>query len=136
MSELAALVRERAKGRCEYCLLPESSFRGSFHVEHIVARQHGGATDVDNLAFAGGRCNLKKGPNLAGLDPADRKLTGLFNPRTQSWSNHFEIFPQSNGLDIRGKTAIGRATVHVLGLNDEARIAVRANLRKQGVWPS
>src|SRR4051794_18394911 len=32
------------------------------HVEHIVARQHGGADDPDNLALACNRCNASKGP--------------------------------------------------------------------------
>jgi 5-methylcytosine-specific restriction endonuclease McrA len=36
-------VRQRAKRRCEYCCLPDSAMNSSdFHVEHIVARKHGG----------------------------------------------------------------------------------------------
>lgn len=85
MKDLAALVRQRAHGRCEYCLLPESAFQRPFHIEHIVARQHGGQPTLENLALACHHCNLKKGPNLAGIDPYDGKLTALFNPRTARW---------------------------------------------------
>ena len=43
----AALKRvalSRAAGRCEYCLIRQSGEPlFTFHVEHITARQHGGA---------------------------------------------------------------------------------------------
>jgi hypothetical protein len=41
--QIRAYVRLRARGSCEYFLLPESAdpFR-SFHLGHIIARQHGG----------------------------------------------------------------------------------------------
>jgi hypothetical protein len=41
MSEPAEAVRQRARGRCEYCRLPQDAFRRGFHIEHIVANQHG-----------------------------------------------------------------------------------------------
>src|SRR5580692_12396034 len=47
----------------------KGAFRRGFHIEHIIARQHGGSTGLDNLAFACWTCNLKKGPNLSGIDP-------------------------------------------------------------------
>lgn len=46
------------------------------HIEHIVARQHGGPTRLDNLALAGRNCNLKKGPDLSGVDTKDRSSGG------------------------------------------------------------
>ncbi|MGA2120023.1 MAG: HNH endonuclease signature motif containing protein [Bryobacteraceae bacterium] len=63
-------VRQRARNRCEYCHLPQEAFRRGFHIEHIVARQHGGSTSLSNLALACWNCNRKKGPNLSGIDPA------------------------------------------------------------------
>jgi len=77
-------VRERAKNRCEYCLLPESVSPVSFHVEHIRARQHGGDDQLDNLALACDRCNLYKGPNLTGIDPECNEVVPLFHPREQA----------------------------------------------------
>ena len=47
-------VRRRAGGRCEYCLLPQESFEAAHHIEHIVARQHGGGDETSNLALAWG----------------------------------------------------------------------------------
>src|SRR5437667_11691040 len=65
---LRAFVRERAGHRCEYCRLHEDDDDYlSFHVEHVIARQHGGSDDPDRLCWACAECNWAKGPNLAGL---------------------------------------------------------------------
>ena len=34
--ELAAAVRERAGGRCQYCLMHQALQGATFHVEHII----------------------------------------------------------------------------------------------------
>jgi 5-methylcytosine-specific restriction endonuclease McrA len=68
-AELRKFVRTRANGRCEYCRLPDVAQRLPFHVEHIIAKQHGGNDNVENLAWACDRCNAYKGPNLSGIDP-------------------------------------------------------------------
>ena len=106
--ELRQTVRERAHHRCEYCCLPQDAepFFAN-HVEHIVARQHGGSDDNENLALACYHCNAHKGPNLSGLDPESGALVRLFNPRLDKWEEHFE----RNGVLIVGRTAVGRATV-------------------------
>lgn len=120
-----AHVRSRAGDRCEYCRShqdDEPFFR--FQVEHVVARQHGGSDDASNLALACPHCNLHKGPNLAGLDPFDGALTPLFNPRQQRWEDHFA----PRGPLVMGRTAIGRATVRVLNMNDRLRVELRATL--------
>lgn len=51
--------------------MPADSYPLGFHVDHIIPRQHGGLTQLDNLALACLHCNRHKGPNLAGLDPLD-----------------------------------------------------------------
>ncbi len=50
MNESAGEVRHRAGYRCEYCRIPEAAFRRPFHIEHIVAKQHGGSDALDNRA--------------------------------------------------------------------------------------
>ncbi len=65
----------RAAGRCEYCHFPMSASRLPFHCDHIIAEKHGGPTVDENLAWACFRCNLHKGPNIAGLDPVDGGFT-------------------------------------------------------------
>lgn len=45
-------VRTRAGDRCEYRLLRQEQTGLSHHVEHIIAKQHGGSDDLENLALA------------------------------------------------------------------------------------
>ncbi len=98
-------VRNRAAHRCEYCRIPQDALLwAKFHIEHIRARQHGGTDDPENLALACRRCNLCKGPNLSSIDPETEVLARLFNPRTDSWSEHFALV----GHRIIGLTNIGR----------------------------
>ena len=118
------LVRRRAHDRCEYCLLPQAHSELTHHIEHIIAKQHGGSDDLENLALACHRCNLRKGPNLTGLDPASGELVPLFHPRRDRWTDHFMF----HGVRIRGITPTGRATVMVLALNDARRLELRSQL--------
>lgn len=123
-STTRARVRERAGDRCEYCRLKQAHSSVRHHIEHIVARQHGGSDTDDNLALACHRCNLKKGPNLTGIDPATGEVASLFHPRRDVWQAHFFF----NGVRIEGRTSIGRATIHVLGMNEARRQELRSEL--------
>lgn len=126
---LRAAVRRRAGDVCEYCRLPQTASRFvRFHVEHIIARQHGGPTESENLALACGFCNFHKGPNIASLDPESSQLVPLFHPRRESWAAHFTWA----GTLIIGTTPIGRATVQLLAMNDWERVEVRENLHALG----
>ena len=70
--------------------MPSELYPAGFHVDHIIPRQHRGATDLENLAPACMHCNRHKGPNLAGIDLLNGSVTPLFNPRRDLWSDHFE----------------------------------------------
>ena len=120
-------VHRRAGKRCEYCGLRQEHSELRHHVEHIIAKQHGGSEDVENLALACHRCNLHKGPNLTGIDPETGQVTPLFHPRRDRWSEHFAV----EGVRITGHSAIGRATVQVLDLNDTRRLELRAEVLKR-----
>jgi hypothetical protein len=125
--DLRVEVRNRAADRCEYCGLPQSALPfATFHVDHIIAEQHGGKDEASNLALSCSRCNLSKGPNLSGIDSQTGKIVTLFNPRTDKWDEHFEI----SGALIIGRTPTGRATVHVLNMNEDRRIKLRTSLQK------
>jgi hypothetical protein len=89
--DLRQLVAKRANDCCEYCLLPQSVALHKHESDHIVSRQHGGITEVDNLALACLRCNRFKGPNVGSFDPLTGKLVPFFNPRIQVWRDHFEL---------------------------------------------
>jgi hypothetical protein len=114
-------VIERAQNRCEYCLLPTDVAFFPHEVDHVIAEKHGGATNLDNLAFACWRCNRHKGSDLTSFDPQTGQLTSLFNPRTQVWIEHFTYERKL----IVGLTPEGRTTVHLLRLNSEERLIER-----------
>ena len=114
-------VRERAKELCEYCHLPERMSPLSLQIEHVIAKQHRGSDDLDNLALACLDCNLHKGPNLSGIDPDSGQIENLFNPRTQVWEEHFAW----EDPVLIGTTATGRTTIWTLDMNSEMRIASR-----------
>jgi hypothetical protein len=114
-------VLQRANGLCEYCLFPETEASIRHQLDHVIARQHGGLDDEDNLCFCCVTCNRYKGPNLSSVDPETRVVTTLFNPRTQVWAEHFAFDKEK----IVGLTAEGRATVFLLRLNDEERLIER-----------
>ena len=98
------LVRERVGNRCEYCRLPQESYDLTFHIEHIVASQHQQDDDPSNLALACDRCNLHKGTNLVTIDYETSERVDLFNPRTNSWDEHFSFV----GAEIIGLTPTRR----------------------------
>lgn len=117
-------VRQRAHERCEYCGAEQRNEAWSlFHVEHILPLKHGGLDTLENLALACQHCNLHKGPNLSGIDPACGVMVRLFHPRTDDWSTHFAQV----GAEIIGRTEIGRTTVVVLKMNAPSRLELRRN---------
>jgi hypothetical protein len=61
---------------------------------------------------------------MTALDPETGRMEMLFNPRTQSWQEHFELV----AAEIRGLTSIGRATAHLLRFNTPERVDVRREL--------
>ena len=124
-------VRHRARYLCEYCLMPQSIHRLRFPIDHIIARQHGGAPTLENLALACGRCNRHKGPNISGVDPVTGAVALLFNPRRDRWSEHFRW----DGPRLIGISPEGRATVIVLAMNHPEDIAIRTELIEQRRFP-
>jgi hypothetical protein len=122
-------IRERAHDRCEYCRLPQPAQPYvTFHIEHVIARKHGGSDEPANLALACQRCNAAKGTDLSGIDPDTGKMERLFDPRAQDWDDHFDF---RDGL-ILGRTPTGRATVAVLGMNEDRRVRLRVELLAAG----
>jgi len=118
---LRNLVIERAKGRCEYCLIHEDDAIISHEVDHVVAEKHGGPSTAANLAFACFPCNRYKSSDIASVDPLTGAIVPLYNPRVDPWSAHFA---DESGI-IRPLSNIGRATVHLLKLNLPERVLRR-----------
>jgi hypothetical protein len=125
-------VHRRAGGACEYCHLPESASILPHPIDHIIGKQHHGPDDDRNLCLCCIRCNAKKGPNIASVDPASGGVVPLFHPRLHVWREHFALAP--TGL-LRGLTPEGRATADLLEMNHPDRIALRLALLRRGLRP-
>ena len=131
-AEIRRLVRQRAGDRCEYCGVSQNEEGWArFHVEHVIARQHKGGEEQDNLCLCCQHCNLHKGPNLTGIDPRTGQIVVLFHPRHDSWKRHFRW----DGPRLVGRTPTGRATVRVLSINLPHRIRIRQRLIDAGLFP-
>lgn len=111
--------------------MPQELDAAPFQIDHIIAEKHGGQTSEANLALCCLPCNLFKGPNIAGIDPESQSLTRIFHPRIGVWHEHFRW----DGPRIIGLTPIGRTTVVVLVINEHSRIAIRAALIAEGLFP-
>ena len=120
-SEFERHVEERAAGRCEYCRMHQSLQGATFHVEHIIPRSRGGASQLDNLGWACPSCNLHKSNRVEVRTTDNLQMIFLFNPRTDNWNDHFCWA----GYVIVGLTSCGEATVDALYLNHDRRIKIR-----------
>jgi hypothetical protein len=110
-------------GRCAYCRSPLFLLPGTEHIEHIVPRSVGGATDDSNLCLSCPRCNLRKSDRTTAWDRVTRRSVALFHPQRQQWNKHFRW--NAKGTRIIGLTASGRATERLLRFNDEEFIRAR-----------
>ena len=127
-SGLRRVVIAKTGNRCEYCLLPQEAALHKHEPDHIIPIQHGGVTIESNLALACMRCNRYKGPNVGSIDPVTKKLFPFFNPRINTWVEHFKLAEEL----IEPLTAEGRVTVNILRLNDGTRVQERRILLSVG----
>ena len=125
---LRRLVAERADYRCEYCLLPDEFTYLPHEPDHIIPSKHGGATTAENLALACFWCNQLKGSDLASLDPQTSQITPLFNPRLQTWTDHFQL----DGAVIVPLTPEGRTTAALFKFDRVDRLTARQLLFAAG----
>lgn len=118
-SYIAKALREEvaadARHRCGYCRTSARITGTPMEMDHIIPESLGGPTARDNLWLACSMCNDHKGNRIAATDPISGEVVRLFDPRRQSWADHFEW--SLTGDTILGKTAIGRATVVAVRLN-------------------
>ena len=115
-AELRRQLRSDAGSRCGYCRSAEALTGTPLTIEHIVPLAAGGPTRRDNLWLACHRCNEFKADRIDAVDPETQERVLLYNPRLQTWHDHFEWSP--DGAHIIGRTPIGRATVVTLQLNN------------------
>jgi hypothetical protein len=103
----------------------------TFHIEHSIPSSRGGPTELENLALACPSCNLHKSDRVEVIDPDTNVVVPLFNPHTDTWSEHFRW----DGYQVVGLTPEGRGTVEALDLNHPRRIQIRQAEEWFGLFP-
>ena len=132
-AQLAAEVKVRAAGRCEYCHAPQALIGQTFHLDHIIPRSAGGQTTPENLCLACSHCNIAKGGRTDAADPRTKRRVALFNPRTDLWEEHFRW--SHNWKRLIGRTPVGRATGVALDMNAKLLQEARPLWRLIGLIP-
>jgi 5-methylcytosine-specific restriction endonuclease McrA len=125
-------VRKRADGRCEYCHSPEKISSTRFTIDHVQPRSLGGSDEFENLALACSRCNQHRYNFISGRDLETATITPLFNPRVDSWAEHFVW--SKDGKRIVGITPVGRATCNRLDLNDDRYQGEHSIVDTRSLW--
>jgi hypothetical protein len=128
---LQRLVVRRAHGRCEYCGLSQDGQEARFHIDHVTPVVHGAETVEENLALACVSCSLRKGARQCAVDPETGVEAELYNPRTDSWAEHFHW----KGVRVVGLTPSGRATVETLKMNRLLILVIREEDSLRGRHP-
>src|SRR5581483_3297855 len=113
--QLRIRVSAQAKHRCGYCLMSEQVVGLAMEIDHLIPEALGGITEEQNLWLACPGCNARKADRILGIDSETGESVRLFDPRRQSWSEHFGW--RDGGVRIEGLTPTGRATVATLHLN-------------------
>lgn len=119
--------------RCAYCGTPQANSGSPMVVDHLQPRSKGGPTTFENLCFACYLYNLFKGAKIQVIDPLSGEIASLFSPRNDRWNEHF-IWDEAS-LHILGLTAIGRATVIALKMNNPVIVDARRNWVRLGWRP-
>lgn len=128
---LRDLVWRRANERCEYCQVSQEFDEMPFHIDHIISQKQRGPTTEGNLALSCLTCNTFKGPLTAIVIPESGKVVRLFNPRVDTWSEHFHW----SRATLIGRTEVGQVTIDMLAINLPERVAFREELVRRKVFP-
>lgn len=118
---------------CAYCQTTEANSGQPMVVDHIIPKHLGGKNDFANLCFSCRRCNEFKGAKTKALDPLTAEISALFHPRQQQWTIHFAW--DISGTRLIGLTALGRATITTLKMNNEVIVNARRRWARVGWHP-
>lgn len=125
-ADLRRRVARQARCRCGYCQTQEAVIGAALEIDHLLPESLGGLTTEQNLWLACSLCNDHKGNRYFLIDPFSGLRVRIFNPREQSWAEHFAW--AENATRVDGRTAAGRATVAALQLNRPSLVLAR------GLW--
>jgi hypothetical protein len=119
--------------RCAYCQTLQTNSGQGMVPDHIIPESKGGERTFDNLCFSCRLCNEYKGSHTTGIDPLTGETMPLFHPRQQSWQEHFAW--EEDGTRMIGLTAVGRATILTLQINNEIVVPARQRWVSAGWHP-
>jgi hypothetical protein len=117
------LRAEFAEPLCAYCHSPERLLGIPLEVDHIIPASVSGKAEFDNLCLSCRSCNGYKWKSTHARDPQSGRRTRLFHPRRQNWIENFAW--SGDGKLIIGLSAVGRATVEALNLNNDLVVELR-----------
>lgn len=126
-------VARDARSQCGYCRAPQRALPYRLEIEHLLPTSLGGGDARDNLWLSCHKCNKFRSNRVTAVDPLTNGTVPLFNPRRDDWLEHFAW--QEGGLYIVGRTAIGRATVAALSVNDDYHQSARWVWMVAGIYP-
>ncbi len=118
---------------CCYCQTKEENSGIPMTYDHIQPISKSGNTTFENVCLACRPCNEFKGSLTQAKDPLTGNISPLFNPRKQDWLEHFAW--SNDGTKVEGMTAIGRATIAALRMNNSVIVAARLRWVESGWHP-
>ena len=121
-TDIREQIRQRANFACEFCGITETDTGGQLTIDHFRPKAKGGNDRLENLFYCCTRCNQYK------LDywPTDPNDPALWNPRRESFSQHFLELDDGTLYPL---TPTGAFTLKRLRLNRPPLVDHR--LRKQ-----
>lgn len=130
-AQLRRVVIQRASYLCEYCLVHEDDTYWGCQIDHIISEKHNGKTESANLAYACSFCNRNKGSDVGSVTQ-EGQFVRFFNPRIDSWSEHFKL----DDITIVPLTPVGEVTARILSFNHVDRLLERQELQKLVRYPT
>ena len=131
--ELRRHLEEADDHCCAYCQTLQANSGQRMVPDHIFPESKGGKRTFENLCFYCRLCNEYKGSQTTGIDPLTNNNISLFHPRQQLWSEHFVW--EEDGTHIVGLTAVGRATIQTLQMNNAVIVPARQRWVSAGWHP-
>ena len=95
-AQLRMQVSQRDAGNCRYCRLNQWGQGAAFHVNHVIPRSKGGATELENLVLQCPHCSLHKSNTTAVVDIETGDESALFHPLRQAWSDGAASYPKAD----------------------------------------
>ena len=123
------LVIERARRRCEYCLVHEDNAGFPHQIDHIISRKHGGSSGIGNLATLASSAIVTK-VRISRRSIISAVRSGCSIPGGIHGTEHFKL----DGPVIQPLTAIGEVTAHLLRLNAAERVIERRLFQALGSY--